>query len=389
MNKSSIPPRTAPLKPDSQTPVISVYEGKGIQTRGPRIVGNPTGKGGGKRGKIKGWSLSSRRRMRRYLMTHRPCEGYNTFAATLTIPGAPIEADRAQELFKGWSREAVKAGIGSVWRLETQTRGQLHWHLLCAVPEGVSERIIENLWIDQIMKLGWCAVWYDPDKHDKLIERINHDVRTPIPEACYELDLGYVCSLGEQWPGFCVAQAELDDPRAGTNRPVLWLANRYMIPGANLRMCVVDKGDCGAKWLHYLADHATKRKQEQIAVGVGRHWGVVGRKCFTEVLPEDLAIPSRQYSQILRWLRRWHTPSVKDPRAPFGRRLGWKLRRGAWGTSEWFTDESVVLRMIDHALTLVETGPEPAPLTRSRGDRRQSRALDKIGKRAQGEKPEA
>jgi hypothetical protein len=104
-------------------------------------------------------------------------------------------------------------------------------------------------------------------------------------------------------------------------------------------------------WLRYLQDHASKAKQEQIAEGM-RHWGIVGRKRFKRVTPSDAyGLTERQWWALLRRVQRLSTPSIPDGKSPFGRRLGFRTRRGSGhGASVWFGRPETLLRLVDWAM---------------------------------------
>ena len=329
MNTNSLSEALSPDKDKvhDQTPSIAVYGG-GFAMSAARHIGNPTGKGGGIRGTIKGWSKASRTRMRRYLLTHRPVSG-ESYGMTLTIPGPEVAVEKAHEAFKKFSRRLVKLQVGAVWRIEIQGRGQLHWHMLVSIPEcsdGIATRELRNIWEDEVRRLGWVGVPYEAEKHAKLLRVLDEG-----PE--YEL----TTEEGEE----------------GDLVETLWLCNRLLLPGANRHCVHVEKNQGEGKWLRYLQDHTTKSKQEQIPVGIGRHWGVVGRQAFEEVLPEEVyELTNKEYARVVRWMQRLATPRIKDSRAPFGRRAGYPIRRGRWGTSTWFSSGETVQRMIRHAKSL-------------------------------------
>jgi len=131
-------------------------------------------------------------------------------------------------------------------------------------------------------------------------------------------------------------------------------------PGAHLRAVdVKEKGDDGA-WMRYMQDHASKSKQEQIAIGIGRQWGVIGRKHFVKCVPEFVErLTDLERDKFLRCLQRLATPHVYEPRVfPINYiegltdvggvsrskkdRLAWKLGRrplrGHIGKSVWFEE---------------------------------------------------
>jgi hypothetical protein len=121
-----------------------------------------------------------------------------------------------------------------------------------------------------------------------------------------------------------------------------------MLPGAHRRCIETSSGGGRGAWLRYLQDHATKRKQEQIVENIGRHWGVVGRTGFVEVLPDVACdLTYKDYATVVRWMQRLATPHVMDARCPFGYRLGYRISRGRWGRSVWFSSTNTVARMVE------------------------------------------
>ena len=127
------------------------------------------------------------------------------------------------------------------------------------------------------------------------------------------------------------------------------------------------QGDGGrGAWLRYLQDHATKAKQEQIAQGFGRHWGVVGRAHFAEQEPDGEMVFSCRESYFRFWrayhrltqpvisyrLRRENTGAKFASRIFDGRSLGWSSSRGIYGTSVWFSKAATVQRLWEWAESL-------------------------------------
>jgi len=345
MHQNTIPPEWRKVKSDPQPQAsVNLYYGKGMRMEALKRVGNPTGKGGGIRGKVTQWSRASRRRMRNYLLTHRGVG--REVSVTLTIPGPPVPLETARHIFQNYSIELTKRNLGAIWRVELQPRGQLHWHLLATVPEGSKTEDLREAWFDQIIKLGWVQVWWDVKKHG----RCGHALEEG-PD--YEIDRNYVQEPGEVYPGIYSDQLDLFEEYGP--RPTISFANRLMLPGANKRCTHLDEYDGRGNWLRYISDHATKRKQEQVAESVGRHWGVIGRKYFTEVAPDEVCLlKDREYWQVVRWCQRLATPRIKCPRAPFGRKLGYRISRGRWGTSTWFSSTETIKRMVDHSRSLTD-----------------------------------
>ena len=256
-------------------------------------------KGGGIRGEVKGWSSASRRAMREYMLTHEALPGMRLFGVTLTIPGPVLEPDIAKGIFERFGLLLYRAGCGAVWRLEIQKRGALHWHLIvCAssVPP------IFDLWHTSLLTIG-------------------HEVfNPPVPMVATNLR------------GLMVKEC--------SDRMSWW--------GASKRAVQVDEGGDKGSWLRYMQDHTTKAKQEQVAINIGRHWGVIGRKYFVESKPTVMwDMTDTQKSRYLRAHQRLATPSEKHFESPFKRRLRARVMRGFRGTTTWFGNPATMLRILD------------------------------------------
>ena len=308
---------------------------------GVRIIGlRGHGKGNDnppKRGEIKGWSKSSRRRMRDYLLTHQPVPGNKSYGLTMTIPGdrvlddwttkippSPLECRRLLNHFA--KHYLTRNGCGMVWRLEVQTRGVAHWHGILSAPEFVEYKgypapiafAVREWWLDALRVLG---------KHQFL----------------------------QKWK---------------TGPVIVGPCYHGSVPGAERKAIDVQAEGGRGAWLRYLQDHATKAKQEQIAQGYGRHWGVVGRSKFVEINPENEKVfTSRQsYFRFWRAYHRLTRPVVshterriktggKFTKRPFsGRSLGWCSTRGIYGTSVWYSKPEIVCRIMEWAEGLTGGG---------------------------------
>lgn len=306
---------------------------------------------GGKRGSVTGWSKSSRRRMREYMLTHDPAQDSILVGATFTIPGKDVlEVHEVSEIWRHWCREADRSGWGAVWRMEVQKRGAVHWHVLAVIPR----RAIT--WMNTvggvpITKKMWLA---DP-------RRGGSPDAGPIEDLNLTDELGLCDSsipVVSEWQSFaarCVIvkswHKTLD--RSFTPEGV----SRRSLPGAYYFSASATVDDGRGAWLRYLQDHATKSKREQVAEGFGRHWGVIGRKRFVRVLPDYVCkLDSVSYYRFLRAYQRLCTPQLKDGRVQgkqcrFGRRLGRRIRRGSMGRSVWYSNPETVRRLVDWAVS--------------------------------------
>jgi len=257
----------------------------------------------GDRGDIKGWSTASRRRMREFMLTHRPVDGLTLYGVTLTIPGPTLAPARAKSLFARFALHLTIGGHCAVWRLEVQGRGQLHWHLMCGTRHPGD---ITMLWWDTIKSMG--PETFDPP----------HIVKGKHSSMTFD-----------------------------------HVDSRMSLPGAAEHCVQVDDHGGRGSWLRYLQDHQSKGKQEQIGENMGRHWGVIGRKLFERVLPDiQHDLTDKQYHMILRAMQRLATPSHADPSKPFGRCLGGRVRRGSRGRSIWYSRPDTVARIVAWALAL-------------------------------------
>lgn len=92
-------------------------------------------KGGGKRGKVSGFSVASRRRML-YMMAKTE-KAKKPLMITLTypdnFPGSPSVWKRDLKVFLQRLKYAYP-GVGGVWKLEPQERGAPHYHLIVWLP---------------------------------------------------------------------------------------------------------------------------------------------------------------------------------------------------------------------------------------------------------------
>lgn len=267
---------------------------------------------GGSRGVVKGWSMASRRRMRKWLLTHSPASGSISYGVTFTIPGPLVDIQRAKAMFEKFANdECAKKHVGLCWRIEIQKRGSYHWHCLASVPKNINAK--------KFFLLGWMKA---------------------------------IDSLG------CCSHIITNEKREIVQMDVL---RSNLIGAAKYAVDVQGEGDSGS-WLRYLQDHASKFKQEQIPENIGRHWGVYGRKFFQEITPlHDLTFESeKHFYRFLRSLRRLCTPVMSHKKTRLGREskfmnrpfsgsaLGWSNRRGGRGRSDWFSSPDVAKRIFDY-----------------------------------------
>lgn len=298
---------------------IAIYP-RGVKTRGytPRLMqGKPEGSGG-ERGVISGWSKNSRRRLRNWLLVNQPVGGV-CIAATLTVPGEPIQPDDWRKLMKLFTTKLVRAKVGLVWRLELQKRGMPHLHCL-AVPAPqphTRQRRRRARGVSDLPSVN-VGVW---------LYRTWLELIDTLPQSPGRV---YIEGLG-------VVEAES--------------APRSLLVGA--REHAVDLSeDEGDLWYRYLCDHTTKSKQEQIATWQGfRHWGIIYRPAFVEVAPSEVVnLPRHQFAAIYRQLRKLSRRRIHDSRCPFGSRRASSPRRFCGGSAVWFgVSPSLMLRLVEWA----------------------------------------
>lgn len=87
--------------------------------------------GGGKRSRIKGFSVASRRRLMRMIGAIRRDAELPNFV-TLTYPGEFPTVERAKRDLKVFLQRLARRfpGAGCIWKLEPQQRGAPHYHML-------------------------------------------------------------------------------------------------------------------------------------------------------------------------------------------------------------------------------------------------------------------
>lgn len=215
-------------------------------------------------GDIKGWSLASRRRMREWLMTHNGPVDWSSVAVDLTFPALPvgsseplISREDAISVFRAFAMRVTRAGWGLVWRLEVQPRK-------------------------------------DTKRQDIRGREQPH----------------YHC-IGICPPG--------TDPVSARSAWLAVLGPRGAVRGAAdhaARVAVCD--DWTGARIRYLHDHASKAKLEQVAVGWGRHWGVIGRGSFEEESGRRINLTWGEEKEAARILRKLNRRRIVDPNAAGG-----------------------------------------------------------------------
>ncbi len=239
-----------------------------------------------KKGDISGFSENSRSRLRVLLSTAK-WKGQSKCircGSTLTLPWA-ASPEEWRKVWAAFVKRLSKkySNVGMIWRIElttgkAKTSGGIrrtHVHAIFWVPVdlllgrkdvgalfGYTDEIRRIRWAHNVHALAgaWCASWeyYAP--------------------ALEERQVRYACSVGEN-KGCGIVVKALDDSTDGA--------------------------------IHYLCDHASKHKKEQLGWN-GRQWGVVNRRCFSlpsendgeHITGAEWALASRALRRYSKKLRR-------------------------------------------------------------------------------------
>lgn len=231
-----------------------------------------------KRGDIEGFSDNSRARLRVLLSTAKwNGDKCRRFGFTLTLPWAATPAEW-RRVWHDFVKRLRKYDLGAIWRIELPTgkaerSGGLrrcHVHVMVWLPLSCSLRrsdaslfgkdeLLDVLLNIRAFGKEWISAWqyYAP----------------PLTKG----QIDYATSIG-QGKNYGVSYKPLDDSKDGA--------------------------------IHYLCDHASKHKQEQLG-WKGRQWGVVNRRFFAfpseddgeRISGKDWAVASRQLRRYSRKLR--------------------------------------------------------------------------------------
>lgn len=299
------------------------------------------------------------------MLVHEPALPSVEIGASLTIPGPPLPVETMKALWHRWCNRLNMGGWSMVWRLEVQKRGQCHWHV-CA------SRSCDGLrWSDAIGGCPGVTVPHAPP---------DTTVELATAEASGDLHDWQVVAaasvLRKSWLDALAGLGPFDyDPPVSVGkrgRMISHVESLAAWPGADQAAVQVSADGGHGSWRRYMQDHASKSKQEQIAEGIGRHWGVVGRKRYKRALPADVdRLPDRAFWRFLRAYQRLCTPQLKDKRpvgkaCPFGRRLGRRIRRGGRGQSIWYSRPETVKRLASWALCSETVAPAADQVQRLR-----------------------
>ena len=352
----------------SNNPCKIEYYADGVRT----TQGNTKGtKGpGGKRGTCKGgWSSASRRRMREKMLSIGPKEDTILCSVSYTVPGPAITPEQAGKLWKNYKDRISRRGWGAIWRLEVQKRGALHWHALLAVPKN-KVRTGDDL----LRSVIRASQNLDDKELTDFLEGLKDAPEEKQIETALEL-LGdkYLHSIIENearevWhdsltymgPQTFAEPYPLKNRKGEVYGHVTHVDSLMAFPGAWEYSA---HAECGGndhgRWKRYLQDHASKSKQEQIADGFGkRHWGVIGeKKVFQPLFPESVQeLTADEFYEFMRYFQRLCTPQLKskNEKTPFGRRLGYRVKRGTRGKAVFYSNPDNIKRLADHAIEAVK-----------------------------------
>lgn len=232
-----------------------------------------------KKGDISGFSENSRSRLRVLLSTAKWKGGKCIRCGfTLTLPWA-ASPDEWRNVWAAFVRRLSKKypDVGMFWRIELTTgksktsggKRRTHVHAICWVPVdallgrkdvgalfGHTDEIRRIRWWHNVnaLAVAWCDSWqyYAPELEERQVR--------------------YACSVGDS-------------------------------KGCGIVVKVLDDSTDGA--IHYLCDHATKHKKEQLGWN-GRQWGVVNRHCFSFPSEDDGdRISGSEWALASRALRRY------------------------------------------------------------------------------------
>lgn len=326
----------------------------GVATVAPH-VGNPKGKGAPPRSKIGGWSMSSRRRMREFMLTHELPENYRGFNCTFTIPGPPLPPDKIKQLKNTWAVYFRRAGVVAIWRAEVQERGSLHYHMLAGLPlmdiEGMPEdlrgeytdlkgsQLLKTLWLKSLSSLG-SIEWFCVNQYvegQTIPETPEGCSRVEVKDSVTDRPMVFDVTLNKPESMLGVSRWQSHNPTDLSK----WVgAEKY---AADVQAFSTLHG----AWKRYMNDHTSKAKQAQIGENIGRHWGVIGKKAFNDLSPVSVArLTHQEYSRYLRWSNRLKTPYIRCEGALFGKRKGFKPSRGKTGRCVTFCFPETYNRML-------------------------------------------
>lgn len=320
---------------------VKLYKNKGFALVNPILPPKQKHTPGEKQ-KITTWTSSARRRMRQFMIANTCPPSWFTFGVTLTIPGYPLTTRETKRLFNLFTQYSQRQQIkfACVWRMEIQKRGSIHWHLIAITDNNNPATITHELkicWIKCLKALGEVEEHYMGDiEAPELLDDLREDSGARVKHFDY----------WAKWGKHYKAETLPKQHKNGKIYPVKYKNIIYD------KACdvIIFEDQTHGHWLRYMNDHATKRKQEQIAEGVGKHWGYINKKAFIQDKPKTFYFEDNpeEYYKLLRWLNRLMTPIILEKTALFGRKKGkhWGNLQSN-GTKNYFSNPETAQKMID------------------------------------------
>lgn len=379
---------------------IDLYS-DGVRVNGFRLLDKQHNQGGGKRGKIKGWSKSSRRRMREFLLNYRVPDSLNIANITLTIPGPLLPIEYQQKIWNHFQVKFRRRGCIGVWRKETQKRGQIHWHLIAGTRLDLNAEDIKKMWFDCLSSdlveyrelqnvatdTECCKVVNRETSCDWVLRGVVQCITSQAENWVY-----CDCAFWSRKIKLCFAVESLEDLKRvkgqavevsgkyGVLRGRVVMFVKKILPAESISdssglfvrrfpdlslwrgafkyaVDVSFEDRSSGAWKRYINDHATKSKQDQIIEDAGRSWGVIGKKHFLLEKPRGLikfSTDGKDFKRFVRAFRRLRTPQIIEKRAIFGRKLGHPAGGGLFGSRVWFSRGDTVERLAKWAINETE-----------------------------------
>lgn len=260
------------------------------------------------RGKITGFSVHARQRLRR-LLVESSLPGSSRLGFTLTVPWRCVPVEVMLKEFKiSLHRFTIKfrrafPKSAAIFRVELQKRKAPHIHAIWYLAK------------DDIEANG-----LQPDTH---AGRVCPSVSRSLLIAC-----------------------------ANNKLSSMWVSSVPIFPRDNLTGFIahgsqVDDIASNGAMFRYLADHTSKSKQEQLGYE-GKQWGVIGGKNLVKIVPHSFDFKkskdgNKSRAVLLRNLQKLCRYRVDDSAAPFG--SSYRNSKRTVGT--FYTGESNVSRLLE------------------------------------------
>lgn len=280
-------------------------------------------KGGGKRGKVEGFSLASARRLRELLFK---CDfrarGKGVVGLCFTLPKEAQSQD-GEDVFAVMRRHPPEELVSLVWRKEVQRNGRVHYHAV------VWSSKPNPLPVAGALLRSWC----------KLVAKRCSNPQDVEGRMLWTHFRGFEAFCSQDLPASAVERVCASCPAL---TPI----------------------DSQGQGVRYLIDHSSKHKRHQ-AKTVGRPWGVWARNRLP-LLPPGSTIGSRlspqEGNELARILRRLSRYWVKAP-CVFGWRWcrGRRYVRGASILPDAMARDSVRRWLEQRGIIQAATPPPPRP----------------------------